>query len=163
MLCPDLFKSEKLEGNRSADRQFQSQFQVRFMESSCTGWYGSDQRQSSCRGERWKSEPSVLPLSSTRSLVREGRHSLDASSRTHHDKAVSVAFCSPGSIFPGTRLLLATLIQRPGSRSSGEESFEAIFKDDHYDYSLFNQSCLTIYHATGCIVIPPHPAVVKIY
>lgn len=61
------------------------------------------------------------------------------------------------SIFPGTRLLLATLIQRPGSRSSGEESFGAIFKDDHYDHSLFSQSCLTIYHATGCIVIPAHP------
>lgn len=28
-------------------------------------------------------------------------------------------------------LLLATLIQRPGSRRSGEESFGAIFKDDH--------------------------------
>lgn len=60
-------------------------------------------------------------------------------------------------------LLLATLIQRPGSRRSGEESFGAIFKDDHYDHRLFNQSCLTMYHATGCFVIPPNPTVVKIY
>ena len=126
----------KIGKSKSADRQFQNQFLVCFVESSHRGWCGWNQRQSSCRAELWKNEQSLLLLSSTHSPVREGKHSLDASSRTqpghNENQTVNVCLLQPSALLLPSSLeldlLLATLWFRDlASGALGRNPLELVY------------------------------------